>query len=61
MPTPEWLYQQRARKRRESEMQLMHQMQQMQNEQARIQSFLLLNNDDAVTLSSYGGTGGTGA
>ena len=36
-------------------------MMQMQAEQARIQSFLLLNNDDAVTLSSYGGTGGTGA
>ena len=54
----EWRYQRNAKKRRESEMQL---MMQMQAEQARIQSFLLLNNDDAVTLSSYGATGATGS
>ena len=54
----EWRYQRNAKKRRESEMQL---MMQMQAEQARIQTFLLLNNDDAVTLSSYGDSEGTGA
>jgi hypothetical protein len=56
MPTPEWLYQQRARKRRESEMRL---MQQMQAEQTRIQSFLLLNTDTMTYMP--GGSGGTGA
>jgi hypothetical protein len=46
MPTPEWLYQQNARKRRQRE------------EEARLQVIqLLLLNDDSVTVTGIGGTG----
>jgi hypothetical protein len=50
MPTPEWLYQQNAKRRRQRE------------EEARLQMIqLLLLNDDSVTVTGLAGAGATGA
>lgn len=46
----EWLYQQNAKRRRQSEQQL---MQQMRNEQQNIQNFLLLNSDTMSQMPNY--------